>query len=126
MPELALEAELTASYIEVLGAVSAILQHTRADREAAGMPALGRLVAAMELAGGRNVAAMRAWAAFWDMEEMRFDAAVKATVNTVAAIGDFCCWSLGMDPELALGREPGTGYAHDVVTAALSEGKARL
>jgi len=104
-PQLALEAELTASYIVLLGAIFAVLKHTRVHREACDLVSLGKLISTMELAGARNVAAMQAWkGSLGDPKpperefEMRFESTIAATTDTVAEIGDFCCWSLGLAP----------------------------
>ena len=65
-PSLALEAEVIASYVQLLGAIYAVLHQRSTETaehavSAAGYASMGPKIEAMERAGARNVEAIRAW-----------------------------------------------------------------
>jgi hypothetical protein len=112
-PTIASEAEVAASYVQLLGSIHAVLL-LRAEDDCATERSLREMssrVAAMEEAGARNVAAIRAWrrgvsivvsGSIADTNEaeeaswaQRVHDAISATERTVSDIVQFCRHSLG-------------------------------
>jgi hypothetical protein len=113
-PTLASEAEVAASYVQLLGCVHAVLLQRAIDdcATAESLDEMSRRVSAMEAAGARNVAAIKAWrrdvstvvsggaiAESVEAEEatwaQRVHDAIAATERTVGDIVQFCRHSLG-------------------------------
>ena len=122
-PTIAAEAEVAASYVELLGTIHAVLV-LRAEDDCATEDSLREMsarVVAMEEAGARNVAAIRAWrrnvsvvvkgssADTQEVEEaswaQRVYAAISATQRTVADIVQFARHSLGAGKAVVLGPD---------------------
>ena len=127
-PTIAAEAEVAASYVELLGRVYAVLV-LRAEDDCATEDSLREMstrVAAMEEAGARNVAAIRSWrrdlsvalngssADTQEAEEaswaQRVHDAISATQRTVAEIVQFCRHSLGAGKAVVLGPQSSAGF----------------
>ena len=128
-PTIASEAEVAGSYVQLLGAIHAVLL-LRAEDDCATEHSLRKMsirVAAVEEAGSRNIAAIRAWRRdvsvvvssgsvvnTQEAEEAswarRVHDAIAATQRTVADIVQFCRHSLGAGIAVVPGQKTSRGF----------------